>query len=243
MFAPKTIARIVGVLFIVASATAIAGGSLLLPLAEPDFLSATAAAEGQIVSGVLLELVLVLSVVGIAVMIYPILRRRDEGLGMAYVGARTLEAVLLLAASVSGLVVLSLARTSEQSTDAGMLALGESILATREWTYLIGSLVALGVSAMILNSLLFRARLVPAWLSLWGLAGGGLILLRGVFEMYGGDLNGITQGILAAPIAIQEMVFALWLIIKGFDTSQHTITEADPALTEAGTPLPAKEPV
>lgn len=219
MFAPKTTARVVGVLFIVASAAAIAGGSLLLPLDEPDFLSATAAAESQIVSGVLLELIMVLSVVGIAVMIYPILRRGDEGLGMAYVGARTLEAVLLLAASVSGLVVLSLARASEQSANAGVLALGNSILAAREWTYLVGSLVALGVSAVVLNSVLYRARLIPAWLSLWGLAGAGLIFLRGLVEMYGADLNALTQGILAAPIAIQEMVFALWLVIRGFNTT------------------------
>jgi hypothetical protein len=242
MFAPKTTARIVGVLFIVASATAIAGGSLLLPLDEPGFLSATAAAEGQIVSGVLLELVLVLSVVGIAVMIYPILRRWDEGLGMAYIGARTIEAVLLLAASVSGLVVLSLARTSGQPGDT-VLALGDSVLATREWTYLIGSLVALGVSAVILNSVLFRAHLVPGWLSLWGLAGGALILLRGVMEMYGTDLNGLAQGILAAPIAIQEMVFALWLIIKGFDNSRQPLSADEEGPGLADKPQPVKEPV
>lgn len=243
MLAPRTTARVVGLLFILASATAIAGGALLLPLDEPDFLSATAAAEGQIVSGFLLELVLVLSVVGIAVMIYPILRRWDEGLGMAYIGARTVEAILLLAASVSGLVVLSLARTSGTTGEAGVLALGNSILATREWTYLIGSLVALGVSALILNSVLLRARLVPTWLSLWGLAGGALILVRGIVEMYGVDLDGLTQGILAAPIAVQEMVFALWLIIKGFDNSRHTLAAADRAMTGTGEPIPAKEPV
>lgn len=243
MLAPKTTARVVGVLFIVASATAIAGGSLLLPIDEPDFLSATAAAGGQIVSGVLLELVLVLSVVGIAVMIYPILRRWDEGLGMAYIGARTVEAVLLLAASVSGLVVLSLARTSGGSEDAGLLELGNSVLATRKWTYLIGSLVALGVSAVILNSLLFRARLVPGWLALWGLAGGALILLRGVIEMYGVDLNGLTQGILAAPIAVQEMVFALWLIIKGFDTSRQLPEAAEPVQNPARKARLVKESV
>lgn len=243
MFAPKTTARIVGVLFIVASATAIAGGSLLLPLDEPDFLSATAAAEGQVVSGALLELVLVLSVVGIAAMVYPILRKWNEGMGMAYVGARIVEAVLLLAASVSGLVVLSLSRTAGESGDAGMLALGDPVLATREWTYLIGSLVALGVSAMILNSALFRAHLVPAWLALWGLAGGALILLRGVMEMYGVDLNGLAQAILAAPIAIQEMVLALWLIIKGFDTTRRLSKASETTRDLAGGTLLAKEPV
>ncbi|NIT77683.1 MAG: DUF4386 family protein, partial [Thermoplasmata archaeon] len=90
MFAPRTTGRIVGVLFILASATAIVGGSLLLPLSEPDYLAATAAAEGQVVSGVLLELVLVMSVIAIAAMLYPILKRQNDGLALGYLGARTL---------------------------------------------------------------------------------------------------------------------------------------------------------
>lgn len=217
MFSYKTIARIVGVLFIVASATAIAGGSLLLPLSEPDHLAATAAAESQVVSGVILELVLVMSVIGIATMFYPVLKRQNDGLALSYVGARTIEGILLLAAAVTGLVVLSVSTEYGVAT-AGVQPLGDTLLAVREWTYLIGSLLMLGVSALILNSLLYRSRLVPVWLSIWGLFGGVLIALRGLGEMYGIDLSGVTQGALAAPIAIQEMVLAVWLIIKGFDT-------------------------
>jgi hypothetical protein len=218
MISTKTTARVVGVLFIVASAAAIVGGSLLLPLSEPDYLASTAAAETQVVSGVLLEMIMVLAVIGIAVMVYPVLRRQNEGLGLGYVGARTMEAVLLFAAALSGLQVLSLSR-EHLAGDAGIGALGDSLLVSRDWTYLIGSLVLLGVSALILNSLLYRSRLVPSWLSVWGLIGGGLILLRGLIEMYGVELSGLIQGVFAAPIAIQEMVFALWLIVRGFDTS------------------------
>lgn len=227
MFSHKTIARIVGVLFIVASATAIAGGSLLLPLSEPDYLAATAAAESQVVSGVILELVLVMSVIAIAAMFYPVLKRQNDGLALSYVGARTMEGILLLAAAVTGLVVLSVS-TEHGVAAVGVQPLGDTLLAVREWTYLIGSLVMLGVSALILNGLLYRSRLVPAWLSIWGLLAGCLIALRGLGEMYGIDFSGVTQGALAAPIAIQEMVLAVWLIIKGFDT-RHL-----PLLRESG---------
>lgn len=221
MFAYKTIARIVGVLFIVASATAIVGGSLLVPLNEPDYLAATAAANGQIVSGVILELILVISVIAIAVMLYPVLKRQNDGLALGYVGARTLEGVLLLAAAVSGLLVLSLSQDYGAGT-AGVQPLGDSLVAARDWTYLIGSLVALGVSALILNSLLYRARLVPVWLSVWGLVGAGLIFSRGLVEMYGVEFSGVMQGVFAGPIAIQEMVLAIWLIVKGFDMAGLT---------------------
>lgn len=222
MFSDRTIGRIVGVLFIVASATAIIGGSLLLPLGEPDYLVEVAANQNQVVSGVLVELILVLSVIAIAVMIYPVLKRKNEGLALSYVGARTVEGVLLLAAAVTGLLVLSLGREYGTGTTAGVGPLGDSLLATRDWTYLIGSLVVFGVTAVILNSVLWRAALVPPWLSLWGLVGGGLILVRGVIEMYGVGFSGLVQGVFAAPIALQEMVLAVWLIVRGFDTSHLT---------------------
>lgn len=239
MFTYKTIARIVGLLFIVASVTAIAGGSLLLPLDEADYLAAVAAAEGQVVSGVLLELILVLSVIGIAVMLYPVLRRQNDGLALGYVGARTVEAVLLLAAAVTGLLVLSVG-TDFTAADAGVQPLGDTLLATRDWTYLIGSLVMLGVSALILNSMLYTSRLVPVWLSAWGLVGGLLIAARGLVEMYGIDFTGVWQGVFAAPIALQEMVLAVWLIVKGFNLGNLA------RKTDLGAPAPidrATEPV
>jgi hypothetical protein len=218
MLTDKTTARVVGVLFIAATVFAIIGGSLLLPLDEQDYLGEVAAQDGQVVSGALIEMLMVLSVIGIATMLFPVLKRRNEGLALTYVGTRTLEGVLLLAAAASALVVVGASR------DAGPAAqgIGDAALAAREWTYLVGSEVMLGVSAVILYSLLYAARLVPAWLSLWGLAGGVLIGLGGVLEVYGVELPVVGQAIVAAPIAINEMVLALWLIVRGFSPPRET---------------------
>lgn len=228
-FTDRTLGRLVGVLFIVASVAAIIGGSLLLPLQSDDYLAEVAAAEGQVVTGALIELVLVLSVLGIAALLLPVLRRHNEGLAVGYLATRTLEAVLLAAAAVSALVVLSLGR-GHGTGEAGVSALGDALLATRDWTYLLGSLVALGISTLILNALLRGARLVPGWLTVWGLVGGALVLLRGVIEAYGVDLSGAVQAVLAAPIGVQEMVLAGWLIIRGFDTSHLPDGPAAPSV-------------
>jgi hypothetical protein len=213
----KTTARVVGLLFIAATVFAIVGGSLLLPLDEPDYLGEVAAQDGQVVSGALIEMLMVLSVIGIATMLFPVLRRRSEGLALTYVGTRILEGVLLLAAAASALVVLG---ASREATPAAQ-GVGDMALGLREWSYLVGSEVMLGVSAVILYSLLYAARLVPAWLSLWGLVGGVLIGLGGVLEVYGVDLSTAAQAVVAAPIAINEMVLALWLIVRGFSTPRE----------------------
>lgn len=211
----KRNARTIGGLFILATVLAIVGGALLLPLDEPGYLTEAANAQSQIVIGSLLEIAMALSVVGIAVMFFPVLKEQDEGLGLGYVGSRVLEAVLLGAAAISSLVILTLGM--EFGGEAG--AMGDLMLVVRDWTYLLGSLVFLGIGGLILYPLLYRSRLVPRWLSLWGLIAAGLILARGLIEAFGVELSGVVQGVLAAPIALQEMVLALWLIVKGFDLS------------------------
>jgi hypothetical protein len=213
----RATARAVGVLFILASVTAVVGGSLLLPLKDADYLTSVAGMKTQIVSGALIEMVLVLSVVGIAALLFPVLKEVSEGLALAYVGTRMLEAVLLLAASMSALAVLGLSRDPGLQGAEGA---GAVMLSVRDWTYEIGSLPMLGVSALILYTLLYRGRLVPGWLSLWGLAGGGLILARGLLSVYAVEVSDVVVALLVAPIAFNEMVLAVWLIVRGFPAGE-----------------------
>jgi hypothetical protein len=68
---------------------------------------------------------------------------------------------------------------------------------------------------VLLNYLLYQSKLVPRWLSVWGLAGAILS-----FANYSPQFFGIDSiEILFYPIALQEMVFAVWLIVKGFNPS------------------------
>lgn len=218
MFADKTTARVVGVLFIVATATAIVGGFLAEePLKRSNALVSVSGSEGRVVTGVLLELVLVLSVVGIGALLFPVLRRWNEGLAIGYVGTRLLEGVLLLGASVSGLVFLELSQDHGRAGLDGLAPLGDAVLAGRDRTSLLGGLVMLGVSTLILNSLLLTAKLVPAWLAGWGLIGGALVLVCGALELYGLDVATVVQALLTAPVALFEMVLAVRLISRGFD--------------------------
>ncbi|MEZ5114630.1 MAG: DUF4386 domain-containing protein [Candidatus Nanopelagicales bacterium] len=212
----RTTARVVGILFIVASVTAILGGSLIQPITESGgALDVATGGDAPVVAGILLELVLVASVGGIAALLFPVLRRVHEGMAMGYVVARTLEAGVLLAASLAALVSVASVRGLPESDLADISAFDVS-LAVREQAYLVGSLVMLGVGGLLLYALLYRGRLVPVWLSLWGLAGAALILLRGLLEMGGVNLDVAVQAALAAPIGLQEMVLAVWLIVRGF---------------------------
>ena len=220
-------ARVVGILFIVATAASIIGGSLVMALLDdPDYLVAAAAHEGQIVLGVLLEFILALSVIGIAALLLPVLRPHGEGLAVGYVALRTVEAVFILMASTSALLVLALSQDWGSAGGVGVEPVGSALLSARGSTYFVGTMLAFSVSAVLLNALLYRSRLVPAWLSVWGLVGGLLLLVMAVAEVFGVEAPFPLQ-VLAAPIGLQEMVLAVLLIWKGF---------AAPSVTAGGEP-------
>lgn len=217
MSTETTRARIVGALFIVATVAAVVGGTLLLPTQEGDFLADAAASEGSVVIGAILEFIQALAVVGIAAFLFPVVKRVDESLSLGFFGARTIEAVFTVAGSVLALLVLW--TSSGYGSDATVEPLGDLLVAGRDWTYLYGPTLMFSVSAILLYVLLYRGQLVPAWLSIWGLLGGVLLLASGLIEMFGYDL-GVAQAVFSAPIGVNEMVLAVWLIVKGFAASQ-----------------------
>jgi hypothetical protein len=205
----RTLARVVGALFVLASVSAVVGGSLIEPITEDG--ADLAGLSTQVSTGALLETVLALSVIAIAVLLFPVLRRQHEGLALGYAALRTVEGAFVLLATASAFVAVDLAGGAAEAVDP--------VLAARDWSYFIGTMLVFGVSAVVLNALLYPARLVPRWLAAWGLLGGLLLLTRTVLELYGIESSLGIQFVWAAPIALQEMVFAVWLFVRGFDTT------------------------
>lgn len=213
-------ATIVGALFIIATVTAIAAMVLLgTALEEPDYLVDLPDIENTVVTAVMLELVLAVSLIGIGALMFPVFKKHGEGLALGYAGIRLVEAIFIIIASVSLLVMLTMGQdyAAGNLDAAGNEAMGALLMALREWAFVIGTLVFLGLGAMTLNYLFYRSMLVPRWLSIWGLIGGVGITIYSVFALFGTDISSFSAvSILAAPLAVQEMVFAVYLIVKGF---------------------------
>ena len=212
-------AIIVGVLFIVATVSSVIGGLLIESIIDaPDDLVNVSENENQVLIGVLLELTWAASAVGITVLMFPILKKHNESLALGYVGARIFEGFIATVGAISGLLLITLSQefVNAVAPDATYFqALGALLLAARDWAWWIGPMLVFALSALIFNYLLYQSKLIPRWLSVWGLIGGTLLLAEGLLGMF--DLT--ISAYLAAPIGVQEMVLAAWLIIKGFNPS------------------------
>ena len=218
-------ARIVGALLITATVASILGtfGFLEPNLSSPDYLISVSANETQWIIGVLIDAINSAAVVAIAVMLFPIFKKFNEALALGYVASRIIESVILIVGSIS---LLSLSTLSQEYIKAGapdasyFQTLGTLLLAAYELTQLLGATIVFSLTALILNYILYQTKLVPRFISVWGLFGAPLMLAAGVLPMFGlMDPFSTISILLGFPLALNEMVLAVWLIVKGFNPS------------------------
>lgn len=219
----RTAARVAGILFIMATVPFSISVVILEPVVgAADFLSRASVAQTRIAIGVLLELTNHIAVVGIAVVLHPVLRRSSERLALGYVAARSIESVLFAVATMH---LLTLQLVSREFAAVGapdgthLQTLGALLLAGHDWDNATLPFVAFSLGALMLNYVLYQARLIPRWISVFGLLAATSILAARVALLSGVELSSTTVSVLDAPIFLQEMVFAGWLIVRGFGDS------------------------
>ena len=215
-------AIITGLLFIVATSAALVGDSILgSRLSAADYLAAIAMDPSRVILSVIFKFVAAASSAGIAMSLYPVLRRHSEGLALGSVCFRLVEGVFYL---VGNLGLLSLVPLGQEYIKSGaaiapqLQVTGRLVMATGEWSGFVLAVLAFCIGASMYYVVLFRTRLVPRWLSLWGLIALAMLLTMVVLGMSVGTPrpSGMMLA-LAFPIFAQEIVLALWLIVKGFN--------------------------
>jgi hypothetical protein len=215
-------AIIVGVLFLTAIVPPLLSFPFTRHVDAPDYLIQVSANANQIIIGALLELIMAVSVAGIAIWLYPILKKYNEALALGSVGFRVVEGVLY---TVGVIGLLSLVTLSQEFVKVGapdasyFQTLGTLLLAVRDWAGGLGSLSFI-LGALIYYYIFYQSKLIPRWLSVWGLIGVPFWIAADFLRMFGLIEPFSTMMILLnIPIAVNEIVLAVWLIVKGFNPS------------------------
>ncbi len=213
-------ARLTGVLFITATVADLLGAAVRPDLTGTDYLTQVSTQGNRVAAGALLLLMAAFACAGIAVSMYPVLRKANAGMALGSVVFRTIEAVMYVIAVVS---LLSLLTLGEQLVSAGAVeraslgVVGGLLLSLREHAALAG-VFAFCLGALLYYGAFFQSRLIPRWLSGWGIAAIILMTTAGVLALF--NNVAVTSYVpLALPIFLQEMVLAVWLITKGFRPS------------------------
>ncbi len=219
----RKIARIVGVLFIIATVAGVLSVAFLgSVLAEPDYLSSFAANATQVIIGALLDLVGAAAFVGLAIVIFPVLKKHNESIAIGYLVARCFEAVPFV---VANLCLLSLLALSQEYVGmatpdaANFLPVSTGFRAIYDLSQFLGPRILASLAALPFYFSLYQARLLPRWIAVWGLLAAPLYFASGLLPMIGlVDPSSLLSIILFLPAALIEMVLAVRLIVKGFNS-------------------------
>jgi len=220
-------AIIVGILFLVCSAAAILSFPFFGPILEgKDYLSKLFDSENMVITGALIEFIQAAAAAGIAIGLYSILKKYNGALALGAVGFRVVECVFVLIGTLSLLSLLTLSQEFIAAGAPGASSFqtsGTLLLAVRDWSGNVISALAMCLGALMYYVILYKSKLIPRWLSGWGVLGIVMGLAATVLGSFTHDFSlGSVNTLLNVPIGLQEMVFAVWLIVKGFNASAIT---------------------
>ncbi len=216
-------AIIAGVLYIIGTVAGILSLALSQPLRDAgDPLAGAAANASQVIGAALCVLLMCLSLATVPVVLYPVLKRHSQVLALGYVVFRgALETVAGFLTPTAWLLLVAMGQSYAQAGAAaapGFQAAGALLLKAGEGSSFLGIVFCLG--ALMFYAVLYRSRLVPRWITVWGRAAVVPYLAAeflAVFALL--DPMSSTATLLFMPMAVQEMVLAVWLIVKGFNSA------------------------
>jgi len=226
-----------GVCFVVAAISAIVGLGLYQPLLSDARHVVGSGTDLGAQLGVLAELVLVVTVIGTGVSAYPVLRRVNESLSLAYVCGRLLEAAVIATGMVTVLGAVALrsdaaSLTGSGADEGGLVAASGALVAIHDATFLLGPGLIIGVNTFVLAWVVRKGLLAPRWITAVGLVGGPMVLASSVAVLLGAyEQTSRYAGVAAIPVTVWEMSFAVWLIAKAGRDRGAVI--ATPAVTAA----------
>jgi hypothetical protein len=188
-----------------------------------DFLIDVYPHKTRVITGVLLQIFCAVAVVGIAVVLFPILKKHNEPIALSYVGLRIIESAIIFVSAISILllIILSQEYVKAVASDASSFqTLGSLAVAGHYWSFQMVIIIC-GIAGLMLCHLLYQSRLIPRFISILGIIGYPLSLAAPLLEMF--DVIDTLEGagiIMYLPGTLFEIILLpIWLFVKGFNLS------------------------
>ena len=203
-----------------------------------DFIISSGADTGAL-WGCFLEVIVALAGIGTAVTLFPVVKRQNEAMALAFVATRTLEAAMIFAGVASLLTLVALQKAGASGAEATSLTtMGQGLVAFYNKVFLVGQSLMPVANALLLGTLMYRSGLVPRVIPVIGLIGVPLQLTAVILTMFGViDRSSTATGILVIPDFIWVLSLGIYLVVKGFKPCPIT-----DAMNAAGT-TPAQRDV
>ena len=173
--------------------------------------------DTSVIIGGILEIIVALAGIGTAVVLFPVLKKQNEGVALGLVASRILEASTMF---VGVAFLLSIVILRQAGAGADALVTSHALATLYDRIFLLGQSFMPAVNDLLLGTLLYQSRLVPRSLSRIGIVGGPILIAGWLAVIFGlvGQHDALA-GLSAVPVALFEFSLGVWLIVKGFNPS------------------------
>lgn len=187
------------------------------PIHEPNYMLGTGP-DTAVIIGNILEIIVALTGIGTAVVLYPVLKMQNEGMALGLVSSRILEAATIF---MGVMFLLTAVALKQSAAGSQALVISNTLVTMYDRMFLIGQSFMPAINDLLLGFLLYQSRLVPRGLSLIGLIGGPVLIAGDILVLFGviGQHDPST-GLFAVPVALFEFVLGIYLIAKGFNSTE-----------------------
>ena len=197
--------------------------SVVPAIDSPDYLIEASANANQVIIGAIFQFIMSIAYLGIAITLYPILRKFNDTLAVGYLSFRIVAVVFIFVGVIFLLLLLTLSqefiKVAPQDSSYYQI-LGDLLRTGRDLVNHVAMILALNLGNLMFYILLYQTKLIPRWLSSWGLVGPTLTILASLLVMFHTiDIITPVYLVLNLPMALLEIVLAIWLIAKGFDST------------------------
>jgi hypothetical protein len=231
-------ALVAGSLYLITFVAGIPPAFFLLDpvLSDPNYVIGSGA-DTSVLLGGLLDLINAFACIGTAVVLFPVVKRQNEAVALGFVASRMMEAAIIIVGVISLGAVVTLRQDlgGAPGADAdSLVTAAASLVAVRDWTFLLGPGLMAGVNALLLGYVMYRSRLVPRVIPLMGLVGAPFFLVSAAASILGFNEQISVWSAIALPlIFFWELSLGLWLVIKGFRPSPITARQGPPVERDA----------
>jgi hypothetical protein len=215
----RQVSIFVGVLIILGTISGIL--SIAPAVDDSKYLVKAGANSNRVLIAAFFQFIMTVAYLGIAIALYSILKQYNERLALGFLSFRIVAAVFIL---IGVMIILLILKLSQEYLKSGSIdstnydTIGKLLLTGRDFVNHIAMILALSIGGIMLYIIMIQSGLIPNWLSIWGLAGSTLSIIASFFVMFRFvDVLTPTYIILNLPMAIQDLTFAIWLLIKGFN--------------------------
>ncbi|MGN6754323.1 MAG: DUF4386 domain-containing protein [Intrasporangium sp.] len=210
-------AFIAGALYLITFLTSVPTLALYRPVQDhADFVLGAGSAAG-VLAGASLEVLLAVSCVGTAAVLFPVARRQSETAALGFLASRLVEGGLVLVGVASLLSIISLRTDAGTADPASLVTASQVLVALYNRVFLLSQSLMPAFSALCLGWVMYRSGLVPRPIPLLGLLGAPLLLASDAAILWGTYGPQSPLAVLAAlPVALWELAFGVWLLARGF---------------------------